>query len=188
MQFTLADKSTKAPSSFSYWVVPSRLLAGAYPGSPKPELHEAQVHTLVDAGIRSFVNLMEADEKDSHGKPFVPYHGVAAKRSPNAAMQRYAIRDLSIPTHATMIEILDAIDTSLANDIPVYVHCWGGVGRTGTVIGCWLLRHGLAKPSDVFQLIQELRKQDIDRGNRESPENDKQRDFVRQWLANGTRR
>ena len=23
----------------------------------------------------------------------------------------------------------------------VYVHCWGGVGRTGTVVGCWLVRH-----------------------------------------------
>ena len=26
---------------------------------------------------------------------------------------------------------------------PVYVHCWGGIGRTGTVVGCWLVRHGM---------------------------------------------
>ena len=24
----------------------------------------------------------------------------------------------------------------------MYLHCWGGVGRTGTVVGCWLVRHG----------------------------------------------
>ena len=24
----------------------------------------------------------------------------------------------------------------------VYVHCWGGVGRTGTVVGCYLVRQG----------------------------------------------
>ena len=24
----------------------------------------------------------------------------------------------------------------------VYVHCWGGIGRTGTTVGCWFVRHG----------------------------------------------
>ncbi|MBA3406233.1 MAG: dual specificity protein phosphatase family protein [Gemmatimonadaceae bacterium] len=24
----------------------------------------------------------------------------------------------------------------------IYVHCWGGVGRTGTVVGCYIVRHG----------------------------------------------
>ncbi|MFZ5949388.1 MAG: fused DSP-PTPase phosphatase/NAD kinase-like protein [Candidatus Rifleibacteriota bacterium] len=29
---------------------------------------------------------------------------------------------------------------------PVYVHCWGGLGRTGVVVGCWSRRHGEAEP------------------------------------------
>ncbi len=31
-----------------------------------------------------------------------------------------------------MTTILDAIDASMTVDKPVYVHCWGGVGWTGT--------------------------------------------------------
>ncbi|WDI41875.1 protein-tyrosine phosphatase family protein [Bremerella sp. P1] len=183
MRFMLADETTIPPTPSSYWVVPSRLLAGAYPGHLDPAEHETRIHTLVDAGILTFVNLMEADEANSNGQQFVPYEDTAAQRSPEAAMRRHAIRDLSIPTHATMNEILDAIDGSLASDSPVYVHCWGGIGRTGTVIGCWLLRHGLANPDDVLDVLQDLRQRDQERHDRESPETGQQRKFVRQWLT-----
>lgn len=44
------------------------------------------------------------------------------------------------PTVDQMRAILDAIDRA-AGSI-VYVHCWGGHGRTGTVAGCYLVRHG----------------------------------------------
>ena len=31
-----------------------------------------------------------------------------------------------------MQEILDAVDRALAAGRNVYLHCWGGIGRTGT--------------------------------------------------------
>jgi protein-tyrosine phosphatase len=34
-----------------------------------------------------------------------------------------------------MVRILNQIDMCIKYDKPVYVHCWGGKGRTGTVIG-----------------------------------------------------
>jgi hypothetical protein len=80
-----------------------------------------------------------------------------------------------------MVFILDAIDNSVKAGKPAYVHCRGGVGRTGMVIGCWLLRHGLAEPSDVMDVLMRLRKQDRERGDRMSPETTEQRTFVRQW-------
>ena len=39
--------------------------------------------------------------------------------------------------------ILDAIDVALAQGRTVDVRCWGRIGRTGAVVGCWLVRHGL---------------------------------------------
>ena len=39
--------------------------------------------------------------------------------------------------------ILGAIDVALAQGRTADVHCWGWIGRTGAVVGCWLVRHGL---------------------------------------------
>ena len=53
------------------------------------------------------------------------------------------IHDVSTPTQAQMARILDAIDAALAVGHAVYLHCYGGIGRTGTVVGCYLVRHGM---------------------------------------------
>jgi ADP-ribosyl-[dinitrogen reductase] hydrolase len=181
--YQLADAGTKPPTKSSYWVVPKLLLAGAYPGDPHPDKHRAKLHALLDAGIRKFINLMEENETNYEGEPFVPYDGLAKQLCPGVFCCRHAIRDLSAPTRVAMTTILDTIDESLATGRPTYVHCWGGVGRTGTVIGCWLLRHGLAEPANVLKVLLQLRQQDHERGHRMSPESPEQQRFVKTWLA-----
>jgi protein-tyrosine phosphatase len=47
---------------------------------------------------------------------------------------RIPVRDVDIPSPDTMRSILDAIDSAIDRCQPVYVHCWGGRGRTGTVV------------------------------------------------------
>lgn len=54
-----------------------------------------------------------------------------------------------------MREILGLIDEAMAADRPVYVHCWGGVGRTGTVIGCHIAQRGLDGDA-ALQRLREL--------------------------------
>ncbi len=169
------------PTSSCYWVVPGTLLAGAYPGDPDPDEHREKVQAIVGAGIRTFVNLMEKNETNYVGEPFVPYQDLARRLCPEAVCVRHPIRDLSAPTASEMTAILDAIDESMKVGRPVYVHCWGGIGRTGTVIGCWLLRHRLAEPSDVLDVLMRLRQQDQERRHQMSPESGEQQKFVRQW-------
>ena len=94
---------------------------------------------------------------------------------------RYPIPDLSAPTASQMASILHVIDAAVATGRPVYVHCWGGVGRTGTVVGCWMLRHRLAEPTDVLDVLMRLRRQDKERRNRMSPETAAQQRFVKSW-------
>lgn len=179
--YVLASPDLVAPTSSSYWVVPHLLVAGAYPGAKSPVELRIKVQSLIDAGVRLFLNLMEEDEKNYAGEPFVPYAEAVRECCPDASCQRYPIQNLSVPSSAEMEEILTAIDDSLEAEHPVYVHCWGGVGRTGTVIGCWLLQHGLADPKNVLATLMKLRRQDHERGQRMSPETAGQQRFVKQW-------
>lgn len=179
--FELAQGLDSPPTTSSYWVIPGLLLAGAYPGNPDPEEHRHKIRGLLDAGVRTFVNLMQPDEVDHQGNRFVPYEDGVKQHVPDARCLRIPIRDLGVPSTSDMMTILDTIDDSMATNRCVYVHCWGGVGRTGTVIGCWLIRHGLATSENVLHVLRQLRRHDQDRGYRDSPETSDQRRFVVEW-------
>ena len=173
------------PLSRTYWVLDEKLLAGAYAGQPDPTAHEARLSGLFNAGMRTIVNLMEEDETNNDGEAFVPYdkrlQEIAAKAGERVDCLRFPIVDRHITTNEHMRGILDAIDGSLESERPVYVHCFGGIGRTGTVVCCWLLRHGLATPGNVFTQLRQLRLVDDARASWPAPENDIQRAFVLQW-------
>jgi len=183
--YELAKPTVAAPTPWSYWVVQGRLLAGAYPGSPDPAEHRNKLQALLDVGVRTFINLMEENETNYQGRPFAPYDRLVEELCPEACCCRFAVADLSIPSVEQMKSILEAFDQSLDADRPIYVHCWGGVGRTGTVVGCWLLRHGLTTHDTVLRGLQQLRQQDQERGYRESPETPEQRRFVQAWQEEG---
>ena len=50
---------------------------------------------------------------------------------------RFPIKDVNVPEPATLEAVLDNI---VRSERKAAVHCWGGVGRTGMVIGCYLVR------------------------------------------------
>ena len=78
-----------------------------------------------------------------------------------------------------MARILDDVDRVLDDGATVYVHCWGGLGRTGTVVGCWLVRHGL-DGGDPLGRIGELRRE-LPGGSLASPQTAAQRGMVTAW-------
>jgi protein-tyrosine phosphatase len=80
-----------------------------------------------------------------------------------------------------MTGILNAIDQRLQAGQKVYVHCIGGIGRTGITVGCYLARHGLSGEEALLEL-ENLRQQAAS-WFRRSPESDLQIEFVRRWKS-----
>lgn len=165
------------PFPRSYWVLPGRFLAGEYPGSAL--LHEAyeKTRSLLNLDINTFIDLT----MDDHLDPYEPIlRREAFRQQKTYRYIKYGFRDMSTPSRRDMKNILNAIDAEIELDHNLYVHCWGGIGRTGTVVGCFLARHGITGQAALDE-IGRLRL--AVPGSRESPETDEQRRMVLNWGA-----
>ncbi len=171
-----SDTQPPRPIPASYWVHPDHLLAGEYPGAPTTAVAHQKLCAFLDAGITLFVDLTEDRE-------LVPYaallHEEASARGIRATHRRVPIRDATCPTRREMVQVLDMIEAALHAGERVYVHCWGGVGRTGTVIGCYLVRQGLTGKAALHWLKQRM--QTTSKSDRRSPETEAQHSMVYNW-------
>ncbi len=168
------------PIPDAYWVEPGQLLAGEYPGAKDAAAARRKLRLFLDAGVTFFLDLTVDDEL----APYVPVLlEEAAARHMAVEHCRMPIPDLGTPQPAEVIRILDTIDTAIAAGRRVYVHCWGGIGRTGTIVGCYLVRHGLTGDLALAAIAQ-LRQGTPD-DNRVAPETHDQRERVRNWPLGG---
>ena len=163
------------PFERSYWIIPGKLLAGEYPASINTTETKKKLDGLVATGIKTVISLTEAHEKNYDGIKLYDY--TAHLASEGIETYRKPIKDLSVPTKDEMDEIISIIDKSLNENKPVYFHCWGGVGRTGTVLGCYLLHTQMATKKNVLDFIIYL-KRSTSISHRESPETEEQRRFI----------
>lgn len=143
------------PFSQSFRVYDGLLFAGCYPGDLDPAERDHKLRGLLDCGILRVINLMEADET-SGGRAFNPYaprlQALAADCGMTVECLRLPIKDASAPTPSVMRQILDTLDEGMARQMPTYLHCWGGHGRTSTVVGCHLIRHGRTATQAIEQI------------------------------------
>jgi protein-tyrosine phosphatase len=163
------------PHPLTYWVEPGSLLAGFYPGDLSATQARAKLRALLLAGVDSFIDLTEDDE-------LYPYNELLVEEANEVGVtiehKRFAIRDQGVPSPHEMRNVLDAIAGDLQIGKTVYVHCWGGIGRTGTVVGCHLVERGRTG-QEALETIRALRSSVPDL--RLSPETKAQRQMVINW-------
>jgi protein-tyrosine phosphatase len=172
----MATKDPTKPDPNTYWVVPRKLLAGEYPGARDPAEARQRLRRFLQAGVRHFIDLTEVGELEPYAEL------LAEEEGPRKSYERFPIRDVSVPDEPkTVAEIIAAIDRGIAEGGVTYVHCWGGVGRTGLAVACWLQERGQTSDEALRDLTDKWRL--CAKSNRmpNSPETAEQMEWVKKW-------
>lgn len=171
----------------AWWVQPGRLLAGEYPASLDAAKGAQKRAVLLDAGVDSIVDLTEPGERSWGGDVLEDYRE-ALRATADAlgvtrpAHVRHPIPDQSVIDGHGYRRIVEHIRAELDAGRVVYVHCWGGKGRTATVVGAWLIaEEGLGSDAALTR-ITELRSGTRKAGD-PAPENAEQRAVLHQLAA-----
>jgi protein-tyrosine phosphatase len=79
-----------------------------------------------------------------------------------------------------MEQIQSVLRNAVQSGKLVYIHCWGGHGRTGTVAGCWLVSQGMT-PEEALATMKSRREHDPRCAAECAPQEESQREFIFQW-------
>ncbi len=174
------------PIPNSYWATPY-LVACEFPYCPlTPD--QARIHTkqkldaLLLAGVRTFIDLTEPHE-------LFPYHPHLTERCTvvgidprDVEYHNFPIRDRDLPDSVDLVRrIMGVLRDNEERGRISAVHCRGGIGRTGLIVGCWLVECGIAKDGDdALRMIAEEWK-NVEKCKRYplSPETGPQHEYVR---------
>lgn len=129
------------PNNFSF-VIPNRLAGMGFPGISHPL--EEELKFLQSQGIGAIVSLTE-QHLPQH---ILPQYQIESMHLP--------IRDFCPPTLEQVKNFTTFVENMLEQKKGVAVHCQAGIGRTGTMLACYLVKLGNA-PTEAIQQIRNLR-------------------------------
>lgn len=165
------------PFAESYWVIPGKFLAGEHPALWGQASTTKRIQSLLRSGITVFVDLTEHLHSERQYKEQLVQE--AAEYGLAVSYRSFPIRDFTAPSIETVKQILDVLDQSLSAGKGVYVHCTAGIGRTGTIVGCFLARHGTTGQAALDRL--NTLRSGMPSWYRQSPEDPDQVELVRGW-------
>ncbi|MHB8857118.1 MAG: protein-tyrosine phosphatase family protein [Bellilinea sp.] len=169
--------SPQVPFPNAYWVIPGKLMAGEYPDELEQHQTRQKILRMLQLGINCFIDLTHPGDVSTSYHPILKEE--AADLGIDVDIYEHRIEDFGVPQPLEMRAILDEIDRALATDKVVYVHCLAGLGRTGTVVGCYLVRHG-EEGEAALQKLNDLRKATL-KAHLPSPEHPRQEMMILGW-------
>lgn len=182
LKLTIVSMPNQKPHQNTYWVIPGRLLAGEYPGHPNEALAWEKLCPFLDCGVDRFLDLTGPRE-------LAPYSHLLDRwndlHQADIRHSRHWIDDMGTPDSAEEMQAIQReLQQWLKNGHCVYVHCWGGIGRTGTVIGCHLVEQGLSGSEALIRMAELWQGVSLDKRRRYplSPQTREQEAYVRNWI------
>jgi atypical dual specificity phosphatase len=116
------------------WMIEKQLAGVSYPRS------EDAIALLRELGVRALLSLsQETVPADLIGK-----YQMQGEHLP--------VADFTAPTLEQVEQALAIIDNFLADGLPVAVHCGAGLGRTGTILACYLVSQGCPARDAIEQV------------------------------------
>jgi hypothetical protein len=152
------------PHPESNWVILGQLIAGAFPGDKNIEKTEENLLAILQTGVTCFVCLQTeynpdaTEESVQSEKDIRPYmNDLTRMFAGNAVVPAVAeamthlqitledlefihvpIKDCGVTNDSIVQSLVEKLYEKIVQGKILYVHCWGGHGRAGTVI-CILL-------------------------------------------------
>ena len=127
---------TGKPDNFS-WIIEEKLAGSAIPTSKE------EIDWIKQEGVKSIVTIREEPLEDEWIKD-VNYLHVHSN-------------DMGVPEFDDLVSSVDFIHERLVNNEPVMVHCLAGLGRTGTILACYLIKHEKMSSDDAITKIRKQR-------------------------------
>jgi atypical dual specificity phosphatase len=142
------SEDIKLSRNFS-WLIPLKVAGISIPKSAD------QIRAFDHANIGLIVTVMEEERL-----PEEWFEGTDIEYA------YYAVENYGTPTIEEMDEILTKMEEIIRNEKAVLVHCGGGKGRAGTVLSCFVAKHGISgnlqeypqmSASDAITYVREMR-------------------------------
>ncbi|MBQ3153159.1 MAG: ADP-ribosylglycohydrolase family protein [Bacteroidaceae bacterium] len=167
----LAHPTFDTPIRNSY-KVDDRIYAGEYPATANEKLGRRDIDRFIRFGITHFIDLTESGE-------LLPYTQWLHKEQTHI---RFAIKDCGVPTTDKTAQLIKTITTILKEkENRIYIHCRGGIGRTGTIVACYYATF-LKEYHPVIDLLTRQYSHCPKSAYRSTPETLEQKRFIMQYI------
>ena len=127
---------TGKPDNFS-WLIEGKLAGSAIPTS------KDEVKWLQEEGVKSIVTIREVPLDEDWVDEMKYLHVLSD--------------DMGVPSFDDLKNSVDYVHERIQNNEAVMVHCLAGLGRTGTILACYLIKYEKMSANDAIHHVREKR-------------------------------